>query len=90
MSANHAGNLRNFDSVFDGLPVTTMYALPELAAAANMSRGRLLRLLDAMGVEKVRVGRIWLVPLSELESKARPLYLSIYEAARLRHFSSLR
>jgi hypothetical protein len=90
MSTNQVGNRAYFHKPYEDLPVTTMYTLPQLAAAANMSRGRLLRLLDALGVERVRVGRIWLVPLSELACKARPLYLSIERAEALRKLPDLR
>ena len=52
------------------LPLQATYTLSELATAAALSRGRLVRLFQRVGVQTMRVGTLILVPLSELEDKA--------------------
>jgi hypothetical protein len=67
------------------LPLRALYTLPELARAATMSRERLLRLFERLGVTMIRSGKVWLAPLSELERKAWPFWESIRAAETLRH-----
>ena len=62
------------------LPVRAVYTVPELAAAACMTRQRALRLLQKLGVSMIRSGRIWLVPLDELEQKAPRFWNSVRTA----------
>ena len=50
-----------------------------------MSRWRMLRLLERSDVELVRVGRVLVVPLSELEAKVWPIWEGIKAAETLRH-----
>lgn len=52
-----------------GLKLQPVYRLGELAAMAELSRWQLRRLLDTHDVQLKRCGRIWLVPLSEIEEK---------------------
>jgi hypothetical protein len=67
------------------LPVRAAYRLGELARAASLSRWRMLRLLESSDVELVRVGRVIVVPLSELEMKVWPIWEAIKAAETLRH-----
>lgn len=67
------------------LPLQAVYTLKELARAASMSRGRLVRLLERIGVRTMRSGTLILVPLSELEAKAWPFWESIQTAEMVRH-----
>jgi hypothetical protein len=67
------------------LPLRALYTVRELAQAASMSRERLIRLLERLGVEMMRSGKLWLVPLSEIEKKAWPFWESIQTAEVLRH-----
>jgi hypothetical protein len=69
------------------LPIRAVYTLPEFAAAVPMSRQRALRLLRRLGVVLIRSGRIWLVPLDELEKKASSLWNSVRAAELERHLS---
>ena len=69
----------------EGLPLRALYTLGELAKVASVERRKLMRVLDKAGVERLRVGRFWVFPLSELERKARPLWESIKAAEVLRH-----
>ena len=66
------------------LPLQAAYTLSELARAAGFSRGRLVRLLDRLGVCTMRSGSLILVPLVELEEKAWPFWDSIRTAEQLR------
>jgi hypothetical protein len=67
------------------LPLRVLYTLAELAAASSLSRARLVRLFDQVGIRTVRSGSLILVPLSELEEKAWPFWESIQTAEMLRH-----
>jgi hypothetical protein len=67
------------------LPLRALYTLAELANAASPSRERLMRLFERLGVSLIRSGKIWLVPLSEIEKKAWPFWESIHTAEILRH-----
>jgi hypothetical protein len=61
-----------------------LYTVPELARAASLSRGRLLRLFEKLGICMMKSGTFWLVPLSELEKKAWPFWESVQAAEMLR------
>ena len=51
------------------------YTIPELAELAGVSYKRMLRLLDAYGVEFFGEGRRnKLVPLSQIREKMKPMY----------------
>jgi hypothetical protein len=64
------------------LPIRALYTVPELAAAASMSRHRALRLFKRLDISMIRSGRVWLVPLDELERKA-PRFLNSVRTAEL-------
>jgi hypothetical protein len=49
-----------------------------------LSRKRLVRLFERIGIRTMRSGTLILVPLSELEEKAWPFWESIRAAERLR------
>jgi hypothetical protein len=66
----------------DPLPIRALYTVPELAAAASMTRQRALRLFKRLGLSMIRSGRVWLVPLDELERKA-PRFLNSVRTAEL-------
>jgi hypothetical protein len=66
------------------LPLQALYTLPELAKAASLSRGRLLRLFETLGICLMKSGVFWVVPLSELEKKAWPFWESVQAAEMLR------
>jgi hypothetical protein len=57
----------------EGLPVRGFYKIAELARAAGMTRWRIVRLLKHFGVELHSPSKVALVPLHELETKAKPL-----------------
>jgi hypothetical protein len=67
------------------LPVRAIYTVGELARAGHVDRRKLMRLLVRSGVKPFRVGKFWLVSLSELEQKARPIWEGIKAAEMLRH-----
>jgi AraC-like DNA-binding protein len=69
------------------LPIRPLYTVPELAAAACMSRRRALRLFQKLGLSMIRMDRIWLVPLDELERKA-PQFLGSVRTAELKRLLS--
>jgi len=50
-----------------------------------MDPRRLKNLLEGAGVQLLRCQRYWLVPLSELEAKVRPLWESVCAAEAFRH-----
>jgi hypothetical protein len=56
------------------LPVKAVYRIGDLAKALNIPWRRLKRMLENMDVKFMRVGRLWLVPLSEIEEKAPPIW----------------
>jgi hypothetical protein len=66
------------------LPLQALYRVSELAAAASLSRARLLRVLRVAGVCTLRSGQLILVPLSELRAKAWPFWESIQTAEAMR------
>jgi hypothetical protein len=66
------------------LPLRAVYTVGELAEAAGMSRRRLARLLDRLGVRTLRSDTTPLVPLSELEAKVEPFWESIQTIEMLR------
>jgi hypothetical protein len=68
----------------DGLPVRGFYKITELARALGMSRWRLALLLQKAGIDRYAPGRVGLVPLHELETKARPLWEGVMSAEKLR------
>ena len=72
------------------LPVRAMYTVGELAKVMCLDRRTLLRVLQKVGVQLFRAGKLWLVPLSELESKARPIWESIQGAELLREVANAR
>jgi len=59
------------------LPIKAVYRIGDLARATKIPWRRLKRMLENMDVEFMRVGRLWLVPLSEIETKAHPLWEKI-------------
>jgi hypothetical protein len=61
-----------------------VYTVGELARASGVSAWRLARLLADADVAFTRSGRCRLVSLSELRSKARPIWDAIGEAEALR------
>jgi hypothetical protein len=69
------------------LPLQAVYTLAELARASSLSRKRLVRLLERIGIRTMRSGTLILVPLSELEEKAWPFWESIRTAEALRNSS---
>jgi hypothetical protein len=69
------------------LPVRALYTVRELAEAASLSRFRVHRLLRSLGVTMIRSGRIYLVPLDELEQKAPRLWNSLRTAEYQRALS---
>jgi hypothetical protein len=56
------------------LPIKAIYRIGDLAKATNIPWRRLKRMLENVDVKFMRVGRLWLVPLSEIERKAGPLW----------------
>ena len=61
----------------------TVYTIQELADLADVSRNRMVRLLDAYGVEFLEPGgRPKMVPLSQIREKIKPLYDSFYMRER--------
>ena len=66
------------------LPLRAMYTVGELARAASMDPRSLRTRLDDAGVRFFRTGRWWLVPLSELEQKVRPIWEGIQAAEAIR------
>jgi len=68
----------------DPLPLRVVYTLGELARAAGISRRRLARLFDRLGVRMLRSETTPLVFLSELEAKVEPLWESIQATEVLR------
>jgi hypothetical protein len=67
-----------------GLPVRGFYKITELARALGMSRWRLALLLQKAGIDRYAPGKVGLVPLHELETKARPLWEGVMSAEKLR------
>jgi hypothetical protein len=67
------------------LPLRALYTLAELAVASSLSRARLVRLFERIGIHTMRSGTLVLVPLSELEKKAWPFWESIQTAEMVRH-----
>lgn len=67
------------------LQLRAVYTTPELARIANVSADRMRRLLRASGVELLRVGRILLVPLSEIARKVPSLWESIQDVELKSH-----
>jgi hypothetical protein len=65
------------------LPSRAVYTVRELADASSLSRRRTLRLLRNLGIQLIRSGPIWLVPLEELEQKGKRYWASV-RAAELR------
>lgn len=70
------------------LEVRARYTIVELANAANVSHQSMRRLLAALGVEVLRVGRSAYVLLSEIEEKLEPLWKSIVAAESVRAAAS--
>jgi hypothetical protein len=60
-----------------------VYTIRELADASSMSRRRTFRLLRNLGIQMIRSGPLWLVPLEELEQKGKRYWASV-RAAELR------
>jgi hypothetical protein len=67
------------------LRIKAFYTLGELASAAFIDPRTLRSALVQCGVQLVRAGRMWLVPLAELEGKARLLWEGIRSASGYRH-----
>ena len=67
------------------IEVQALYSIATLANFARTTRFRMGRLLDSYGVRRVRSGRIWLVPLSEIEDRLPLLFSSIESAVRLQN-----
>jgi hypothetical protein len=59
------------------LPLRPFYSIRELATAASMSRERILRMLDGLGIERIMLGSSYVIPYSELERKALPFLESV-------------
>jgi hypothetical protein len=68
----------------EGLPVRGFYKIAELARALGTTRWRIGQMLAQAGVELYVPGKVALVPLSELEAKAKPLWEGIKAAEKLR------
>jgi hypothetical protein len=66
------------------LPLRAMYTVGELARAASMDPRAMATLLRDSEVRIFRTGRWYLVSLSELEVKVRPLWDGIQAAEALR------
>jgi hypothetical protein len=66
------------------LPLKAVYTVGQLARAASMKRGALLRVLQENEVRFLRSGRWWLVSISELERKVPPLWEGIKTVMDLR------
>jgi hypothetical protein len=68
----------------DGLPIQPLYLVAELARAMRVPHRRLQKLLKTEDVRVFRVGRLLLVPLTELEDKVPALWESVKAAESLR------
>jgi len=68
----------------DLLEVRAFYSVPALAQIANVSADMMRRLLRTNRLELLRVGRVLLVPLSEIRKKVPPLWDSLRAAEELR------
>jgi hypothetical protein len=66
------------------LPIRSFYKISELVRAANLTRFRILQFLKASGVELSAHASIQVVPLTELETKAKALWGGILSCERLR------
>jgi hypothetical protein len=75
---------RAIDTSTDGLPLRAMYTLGELAKVSTIERRRLRRILEKAGVRALRVGKLWVYSLSDLQARARPLWEGIVAAEVLR------
>jgi excisionase family DNA binding protein len=66
------------------LDVRAFYTVAELARVGGVSTYRLLRLLRRNDVHFLRVGRAYLVSLSEIQRKIPPLWEGLKRAEELR------
>jgi hypothetical protein len=66
------------------LEVQAVYSMAELARASNVSSHLLRSLLRARDVELIQAGRLFYVPLAEIEAKLPVLWRSIQAAEMLR------
>lgn len=72
------------DCVGDPFEVRAFYSVPALARIANVSADMMRRLLRTNRLEFLRVGRVLVVPLSEIRKKVPPLWNSLQAAEELR------
>jgi hypothetical protein len=66
------------------LPVRSVYKLSELARAAGVTRWRMVRILESLDIDLYRPGSVGLIPVHELETKAKLLWDAIRCAERIR------
>jgi hypothetical protein len=64
-------------SRIEALPLQALYPVNHLARAMGVPHRRLQRLLKVEGVQVFRVGRLLLVPLTELEEKVPAVWESV-------------
>ena len=69
---------------FEALRIQALYRVSDLARASGVPHRRLQRLLKAEDVQVFRVGRLLLVPLTELEDKVPSVWESVKAAESLR------
>ncbi len=67
------------------LPLRALYHVAELAKALGMDRRKLRRHLVKTEVPVRRLGKCWIVYLSDLETYASPIWGLLVAAAKLRH-----
>jgi hypothetical protein len=70
------------------LELRAVYRIGELAKFARVTRHMMVRLLVAHRVQFLRIGRAFLVPLSEIEEKLPPFWKSIRTADEARRSGS--
>jgi hypothetical protein len=74
----------------ESLTVKAIYSIAELARIASVTRQLLGRLLHANRVEFIHSGRSVFVPLSEIEKKIPPLFVSLLSAETLQKLAQER
>ena len=82
MSRDHA---RSLPRAMKALPMKVLYTAAELAVSIGISRHMVDELVRGQGMLVYRVGRITLVPLSEIKDKLEPVWEAICAAERQRN-----
>jgi hypothetical protein len=70
------------------LELRALYRIGELAKLARVTRHVMVRLLVAHRVQFLRIGRAFLVPVSEIEEKLPPFWRSLRTAEQARQRES--